>query len=97
MLTSLGLPPGLRARLWAKSGESTVGGLLWLLWYCPSLVVRRRPVSCVTSGVIPLERTPEARQNVHQPEVSTHWVYFINCFLCRVCNTMETFSIYLRR
>lgn len=64
-LTSLGLPPGLRARLRAKSGESARAVLSWLLWYWPSLVVLRRPLSCVTSGVIPLERTPEPPGNIH--------------------------------
>lgn len=54
-LTSLGVPLGLRAKLRAKSGVSIMAVLAWLLWYCPSLVVLRRPVSCVTSGVIPLE------------------------------------------
>lgn len=66
MLTSLGRPPGLRARLWAKSDESAIAVLSWLLWYCPSLVVRRRPVSCVTSGVIPLDRTPAKKQGFQE-------------------------------
>lgn len=63
MCTSLGLPPGLRAKFWVKSGELTIGLFSRLLWYWPSLVVLRRLVSCVTSGVIPLERTPKLIQN----------------------------------
>lgn len=69
-LTSLGLPPGLRAKLRVKSGESTMAVLSRLLWYCPSLVVLRRPASCVTSGVIPLERTPEPPGNIHNRKIN---------------------------
>lgn len=93
MQTSLGLPPGLRARLWAKSGESAIGVLSWLLWYCPSLVVLRRPVSCVTSGVIPLERTPETPQNIHCEELSTHQVV-TNSLYCS-CNTVGILNNFL--
>lgn len=74
--TSLGLPPGLRARLLEKSGESTADVLSWPLWYCPSLVVRRLPISCVTSGVIPLERTPVSPKIFEYEESSNHYTLF---------------------